>query len=252
MQLLALGANSFSQNLVVNPGFESWETTTKPTGWTTAQYCLQEAVNNNSGIYSCRHSGGSTAKWLGQKILINPGKQYHFSFYYRTEVIGTGNGCRIWSNWIDAGDIDINDPLTKPILQSTTNYLKSDVWKQFSVDITSPANAKYFYLEVRTYPNSITLWDDFLFEESVPTSTYEEKISDIKIYPNPAQDFLNISNIDDLKHIEIQNLTGSTVWSSDFTLEKDATIPISGLKEGLYIICFRTSNKLIIKKFIKK
>ena len=250
--LIVLGVASFSQNLVVNPGFESWETTTKPSGWSTAQNCLKDEININSGSSACQHSGGTTSKWLGQTITILPGKQYHFSFFYRTVITANGNGCRIWSNWIDAENVDINDPSTKPILQSTTNYLKSDLWKQYSVDITSPANAKYFYLEVRTYPNCVTYWDDFVFEESVATSNPEESSSQVNIYPNPTHDYLNISNIQNIQHIDIQSLTGRILWSSSFHGEEKVVINVSGLPEGIYIISIETKEKTTIRKFIRR
>ena len=30
-----------SQNLVINPGFESWESETQPSGWSVAMNCLK-------------------------------------------------------------------------------------------------------------------------------------------------------------------------------------------------------------------
>ena len=95
--LLSVELTLISQNLVVNPGFETWEKTIKPSGWTTTQNCLKDSVYIKTGSYSCRHSGGtSTAKYLGQTVGVVPGKQYNLSFYYKTEITGTGNGCRIW------------------------------------------------------------------------------------------------------------------------------------------------------------
>jgi hypothetical protein len=248
-----MGHILFSQNLVVNPGFESWDSSTKPTGWTTAQSCQKDDANIESGGFSCRQTGvtGET-KSLGQTFTINPGTQYRFSFFYKTEITGTGNGCRIWSKWTDPDNNDINDPITKPILQSTKNYLKSDIWVQCSVDIMSPTNARFFHLEVRTYQNSVAYFDDFVFQENIATSNSEEKFTEIIIYPNPAHNFLNISNIQNLHHIDIQSITGIIVWSSDFSGEQSVTIPVSQLADGIYIIVIRTLNKSIIRRFIRK
>lgn len=63
---LSMELLSFSQNLIVNPGFETWEKINKPVGWTTTQNCLKDSVCINSGNYSCRHEGGTTTKYLGQ------------------------------------------------------------------------------------------------------------------------------------------------------------------------------------------
>jgi hypothetical protein len=248
--LLAWELASFSQNLVINPGFEVWEKTNKPFGWTISQNCLKDSTNLNSGSYSCQHVGGTPSKWLGQTITIVSGNQYRLSFFYKTVITSDGSGCRIWCEWQDAARTRIYDALTDDIIRA--KYMKSDTWQLYSIDITAPANACYFYLEVRTYQNSIAFWDDFVFAENVATNDFEEKLSDIMVYPNPAHDYLIISNLQNLQHIDIQYFTGINVFSSDFHNEKSVTIPVSGLPEGLYIIRIRTSDKLIIRKFIRK
>jgi hypothetical protein len=250
--LLTLEHNSFSQNLVVNPGFETWETLTKPTGWTKADNCLSSNSVLNSGIYSCRHEGGtSNTKYLGQTLTVIPGRLYRFSFYYKTEIAGTGSGCRQWCYWKDSKGISITDPATEPLLRPAKS-MKSEIWQQVSVDIVAPDTAFYFYLEVRTNQNSIAYWDDFVFAENITTNNSEEKLSDIKIYPNPAHDYLIINNIQNLQRIDIQNITGTPVWSSNFSGEETVTITVSGFAEGLYIIRIRTSDKIITRKFIRK
>jgi hypothetical protein len=249
--LLGMEHSSFTQNLVANPGFETWEKTNKPSGWTTAQSCLKDSVYISSGSYSCRHSGGtSSAKYLGQTLAVVPGKQYNLSFFYKTEITGTGNGCRIWCYWKDSGGNSIADPLSDDILRPS-KYLKSDTWLQYSINVTAPASAVAFYLEVRTYPNSIAYWDDFEFQENLVTSNPADRVSDIIIYPNPAHDYLIINNIQYLQHIDIQDFTGMIVWSSDFNGEMIITIPVSALPGGLYVVRIRTNDRLITRKFIR-
>jgi hypothetical protein len=92
--LTIVSHHSFSQNLIINPGFEKWDKLYKPTSWTVAQNCLKDSSYIRSGNYSCRHEGGT--KYLGQFLPVNPDKKYRLSFFYRTIINGTGNGCRIW------------------------------------------------------------------------------------------------------------------------------------------------------------
>jgi hypothetical protein len=249
--LLLLGDISFSQNLVLNPGFETWETTTKPAGWTVSENCLRNSSIINSGIYSCQHSGGiSTRSDLSQVIGIVSGKEYILSYFNKTTT-NSGSGARIWCDWMDADNKVIEDPVSKPLIQPT-KYLKNDTWQQFTITITAPVLAVSFKLEVRTYSKSVAYWDDFVFQENVPTFNSEEKFPEIKIYPNPAHDYLNISNIQVLQHIDIQSLTGTTLRPFDFSGEESASIPLSGFSDGLYIIRIKTSGKIVTKKFIKK
>jgi hypothetical protein len=247
--LINVSLMSFSQNLIVNPGFEIWEKPNKPAGWTTAQSCLKDSVSIRSGTYSCRHDGGT--KYLGQSLTVEPGKQYRLTFFYKTAITGTGNGCRIWCYWKDPGGINITDVSTDDILRPS-KYLRSDLWQQFSVDIVSPAGSAFFYLEIRTYANSTTWLDEFVFEENVSTYSPEEKNSDITIYPNPVHDFLTISSVTGLKHIYIQSLTGIIMWSSDLSAQETVTIPVSGFPNGMYIIRIHAAGKIITRKFVKK
>jgi hypothetical protein len=250
--LLGVESIAFTQNLVVNPGFETWSKIEKPSGWTTTQNCLKDSVNIKSGSYSCRHAGGtSTTKYLGQTVAVNPGKKYIFSLNYKTETTGSGNGCRIWCYWKDSDGNSITDPSTDDILRPS-KYLKSDTWQPFSIEVVAPEKASALYLEVRTYSNSVAYWDDFIFEENVATYSPEKELAVVKIYPNPAHDYLIISNIQYLQHVDIQDLTGNLIWSSDISGEEMITIPVTGLTNGLYIVIIKTSDQVIIRKFIRQ
>lgn len=250
--LLALEPSAFSQNLIMNPGFETWVKINKPSGWTTAQNCLKDSINVNSGNYSSLHSGGTTTtSYLGQTINVLPGKEYRLLLYYKTGINTTGKGSRIWCYWKDIEDKSISDVLTDDIMRPS-QYLKSDTWQEFSIRVIAPPAAVAFYLEVRTNSNSTVYWDDLRFEESVATFRPEEKFSDILIYPNPASNYLVISNLQNIQHIDIQDLTGKNIFSSDFSGEQTVSITVSGFRDGLYIIRMRSSDKVITRKFIKK
>lgn len=247
--LINVSLLSLSQNLIVNPGFEIWERTNKPAGWTLAQSCLKDSVNIRSGIYSCRHDGGT--KYLGQTLTVSPVTHYRLSFFYKTAVTGSGNGCRIWCYWKDSGGNNVTDIATDDILRPS-KYLKSDSWQQFSVDFTSPAGTAFFYLEIRTYANSTAWLDDFVFEENVTTFFRGEKDQAIAVFPNPARDYLIISSVSGLKHICIQSLAGIILWASDFSGEERLAIPVSGFPNGMYIIRIHAADKIIIRKFVKR
>jgi hypothetical protein len=247
--LINVSLLSFSQNLVINPGFESWEKTTKPGGWTTAQSCLKDSVNINSGSYSCRQDGGT--KYLGQTFSIVAGKKYRLSFFYKTSVTGSGNGCRIWCYWKDGSGNNLPDVSTDDILRPS-KYLKSETMQQFTADITAPSTASSFYLEVRTYANSVAWFDDFMYEENLTTVFPEQNFRESEIFPNPANDYLIITNIFNVKHIDIQNLAGTILWSSGLSGDEIVTVPVSSLTSGIYVIRLLTSEELIVRKFIKE
>lgn len=251
MLFIALNVVSFCQNLVVNPGFEAWSKTTRPDGWSHVENCLKDSVSVISGSYSCMHSGGTTTSDLGQTIPVIPGKEYVLSLVNKTIITSTGKGSRIWCYWKDAENKSIYDTNTDDIMRPS-QYFRSETWQEFSISVIAPPEAVAFYLEVRTNTNSTAWWDDITFEEMIITSYDERPESPLNIYPNPVRDYLFISNAQNLQHIDIMKLTGARIWQSDFSGEQITTIPVSGLPNGLYVLRIITSDKVVIRKFIKE
>ncbi len=249
---LIAGQTVISQNLVTNPGFETWETPSKPQGWTLAQNCESNTAFIISGVYSCKHSGTLTERSdLSQTIPVTAGKEYRLSYYCRTEVIGTASGARIWCDWLNSEGDAIDDPATKSVLQPT-GYIKNTVFQQYSLTAVAPAGAVSFNLEFRTYKNSSAWWDDIIFEENVISGIQDSEEDFVKTYPNPCSNYLNISNIQYLQHIDIQSITGIKYFSRRFNGEEEVKIPVSCLPEGVYIIRIKTAGKEYYRKFIKK
>ena len=238
-----------AQNLIINPGFESWQKISKPSGWTTALACTKDSAFIYTGSYSCKQVTTTISKEIGQLIPVTSGKQYTVSFHYRNDLTETVNGCRLWSNWNDIDGNSISDAESLSLLHS--GYLKSDTWTQYTVEVTAPAAAHFFNLIIRTLPNSITFWDDVSFEESIPVYNHETCYNHISIYPNPAYDHLNINNLQNIQSIDVYIIIGIKVWSKIITCEESLLIPLAGFKDGIYVICFKNRGNMYSKKFIK-
>jgi hypothetical protein len=73
--------------------------------------------------------------------------------------------------------------------------------------------------------------------------------SKFSFYPNPAQDFLKITNAESVTKISVTNLCGQELLSS--TQTKDA-LNISKLEKGMYFITLYSNNGSVTKKFIKQ
>ncbi|MDD2386760.1 MAG: T9SS type A sorting domain-containing protein, partial [Bacteroidales bacterium] len=81
--------------------------------------------------------------------------------------------------------------------------------------------------------------------------------AEVIIYPNPCNDFLNISisnwDSESVKY-EITNLTGQIIYSSKLVIESSFAfeqIETSNLKPGMYYIIFYDKNRNISKKITK-
>jgi len=88
----------------------------------------------------------------------------------------------------------------------------------------------------------------------MPIALQDKQISTIKtqklmISPNPATNFIRITNVGDRSPYKIYNVTGKLVKSG--RLNNERTISISRLPEGVYFLRIK-SNKVYFEKLIKK
>ena len=75
---------------------------------------------------------------------------------------------------------------------------------------------------------------------------------DFRIFPNPAQDELNLnlSLLKDIQTIQIITATGKVIRTIDPSTAKSA-IDISQLESGIYFVAIATSKGISNQKFIK-
>lgn len=70
----------------------------------------------------------------------------------------------------------------------------------------------------------------------------------IRLYPNPVKDYMNISSKSKIEKIKIYNLLGSLVKTIDNNLD---TIDMAGVKQGTYLVKIFTEENVIDKIIIK-
>lgn len=84
----------------------------------------------------------------------------------------------------------------------------------------------------------------------IPTTNHSLKESEIRIFPNPASQFLHFSSIEGLTSFRIFNIHGQPLISK--TNPETATIDISGLNSGTYVIRIRQEGKDKTFRLIKE
>ena len=70
------------------------------------------------------------------------------------------------------------------------------------------------------------------------------------VYPNPAQDRLNISAQSAIQSLEILDMQGRVVMT-DHSLSNQETLSISSLQSGVYMLRLNTTQGSVVKRFIK-
>ena len=78
------------------------------------------------------------------------------------------------------------------------------------------------------------------------TSTNEPTEVQVGVFPNPAENYLNISTTNEINNINIMNLAGQTVYSGI-----DRSIDISDLNDGVYFVQISTDKGVVTKQFVK-
>ena len=81
---------------------------------------------------------------------------------------------------------------------------------------------------------------------------WESELKDFVLYPNPAQDQLNINTSSIMKKITIYNLNGRIVYQTNNYNSSTISISLNDLSKGIYTISVETdTSKTYTNKFIK-
>ncbi len=105
------------------------------------------------------------------------------------------------------------------------------------------------YGQVEDYSVNITSATAFTAFTANNNTEKTNDVLELKLYPNPVQDILTISNSDDSNvTYKIINLIGQVVKSGNMN-EKE--INVSEFKSGMYIFEATTNVKTVTKKFVK-
>jgi hypothetical protein len=145
---------------------------------------------------------------------------------------------------IDANPLFI-DPLNNDFHLSWTNYPEDNGFKSPCIDTGDPS-------AMQDPDGTSNDMGAFYFDQGVFTSIADDNINDnIVVYPNPAQNFIKLSNLNGAESLILYNLTGKIMLTQ--TVEADLTeVDISAFDSGIYFIKIYSKNKsIIIKKIIK-
>jgi len=102
------------------------------------------------------------------------------------------------------------------------------------------------------YKKGLTTWGTPLDITDVTTI---ENYDDIKVYPNPASDFVTIESTTGKTEkfvLQIMDMQGRQVLMNNIELNSIYKLDIKGLKEGAYLLKLQNGEKQISKMIIKK
>jgi hypothetical protein len=147
--------------------------------------------------------------------------------------------------WVDETTVvsSIDNEFFIPIEQGSIDYtLNVNIYQSFSQDTC----------DFNELTDTATLSFSTPLSDTIYLATYEnEFIDEIKIYPNPSNDFLNIETYDDLQilSITIFNLLGSKIIELTGSPNK---IDLSSIDIGVYLLKIETNKGVLTKQLIKE
>ena len=135
------------------------------------------------------------------------------------------------------------------------------VWTQYTytvagVPVQSPCKFAFRYYVTNGGPagaNSDLIGvDDFSVDRS-PLAVDTFASSKFSVTPNPANDFVNISNTENIKvsNIKITDLNGRVVKQNNFDNVSSINLNVSDLSSGVYMMNINTNEGIMVKKIIK-
>ncbi|PLW98823.1 MAG: hypothetical protein C0594_17880 [Marinilabiliales bacterium] len=86
-----------------------------------------------------------------------------------------------------------------------------------------------------------------VFTTESTSSVYSVKTSDVKVYPNPTRDLVNISLESDA-YVSVLDLQGNII--TEQKVQQNATLSTASLKDGIYLLKIQTGNKIQTSRIV--
>jgi len=89
--------------------------------------------------------------------------------------------------------------------------------------------------------------------EAAVTSNEVINSADVKVFPNPAKDLLNVEvNLNEVANVQLVDLTGKVVATQTVSNQGTAKFNTANLSSGLYIVSIQTANGVVTQKVLVK
>ena len=128
-------------------------------------------------------------------------------------------------------------------------------WQSIDIDMSAFAalsnKTKITQLLIDPSAPSKLFIDNFYFYKGLPLSNQDFALATFRMYPNPANNILNLSCASSIDSIEIYNTLGQIVGKESYS-SNQASINISSLSKGVYILSAKVGTQSVRKQFIKE
>ena len=223
----------------------TWEHSFEPVSY-YSNIDLSGSGNNGSdgfvmsGSYSNVNGALTPDNWLITPALVIPSNGAKLTWYVSA----------VDANYAEEYyEVMLSTSLTPSSFTSVFNEtLQSDEWEQRSVNISGNYAGQNVYVAFRNYnTNDIFLMkiDDISVTPGTGVENHETTTS---IYPNPANNVLNITSNENINRVEVFNMMGQMVGAYEAN-DVNTQINTSNFANGVYTVKINTENGEMTKKF---
>ena len=209
-------------------------------------------LDDTAGVNNALQFDFSVAGWgSGQNTPTNVSTSQFVHFQYWTsdatqfylDIIsqGTPNTEAFYTIGVDEPIVyNTWTSVTIPIAHFTAQSFDVNNWFQYKFDV--PSNL---------FPGTVYI-DNVYFSNSSPTLGINNfEISGYKVFPNPANNKLTVTADADIENVQVYNLLGQQLINKNI-LDNRATIDISKLNQGIYIVKTSVDGAIGTKRIIKQ
>ncbi|EDP70447.1 CHU large protein; uncharacterized [Flavobacteriales bacterium ALC-1] len=197
---------------------------------------------------------GSSRRLYQRVVGLTIGNVYNFSIDSRSEAAGTPSEVYILNNEIaDETGIDANGYADTSVVTGMDITNDEGAWVTNTFSFTATTTEVVIYVRSNGSVDGMTevFYDNISLQEDATASVDDFLASNVKVYPNPANDFINIeSNNAQITEVKLYDILGKQVLSQ-YELSNNR-LDISDLTSGVYFMKISANGNSITKKVIKK
>ncbi len=172
-----------------------------------------------------------------------------------TPGFSTNANQEYWRVWIDYNmDGDFED--ANELVFDAGSVSSSPVSGSFTVDTDASGSTRMrISMKKSESPNACEIFshgevEDYTVQINTTTDVHKNELTDLIIYPNPAESTITIQGIQSKSMIEIYNISGSVVTKQ--MVCSNTELNISSLQNGIYVVRIINGEHIYIDKLIKK
>ncbi len=224
----------------------AWEHSYEPVSYYSPSVDLSGSGNNGSegfvmsGSYSNVNGALTPDNWLITPALAIPSNGATLTWFVSAVDINYA---------AEEYDVMLSTSLTPGSFTSVFNEtLQSDQWEQRSVNIGGNWAGQTVYVAFRNHNTSdifLMKVDDISVTAGVGVENHE---MDATIYPNPANNVLNITSTENINLVEVYNMMGQMVGSYTAN-DMNTQINTTSFANGVYTVKISTENGTTTTKF---